>query len=68
MPSDTTTTPTTQPRQWRVTPRLLVEATNPQEALDFAEQQLRATGVKGTVRLDLISESTGETTTRTVEL
>lgn len=69
MPSDTTNTPTTQPRKWRVTAHSLVEASTPNEALDLAEQQLRTAGTTGvTVRLDLISESTGETATRTVEL
>lgn len=70
MPSHTTdpTTPTTQPRAWRVTAHPLVQATSPNEALDLAEQQLRDSGAKGTVRLDLISESTGETATRIVEL
>lgn len=59
---------TSQPRKWRVSSRSYVEASAKDEALDAAEQQLRASGVTGNIQIDVLSESTGETATRTVDL
>lgn len=59
---------TSQQRDWRVDARLLVPASDVNEALDGAEQALRSSGTKGKVRVSVFSESTGETGDRTVEI
>lgn len=68
MPSNSPVTPTTRERRWRVTLCPFVDATSPEGALDEAEQQLRASGARGVVRVDVLCELTGETATRIVGL